>query len=197
MLITYRTRRELTLRTLKYALLGLIDREPITGYDIVKEFESRVMANFWYAKHSQVYPELKKLTDEGFVEYKVILQGEKMEKKLYSITPAGHEEFVKWMKKDEPIGVTPKDIFRLRSYFTDFISAEDYLKLLNSQLRMHTERSLTLKKTMESHNNTVPAFGTKEYGDYCVLLSAIMREDYYISWLNECIKNIKEQADLS
>ena len=100
------------MRTLKYALLGLIDREPITGYDIVKEFESRVMANFWYAKHSQVYPELKKLTDEGFVEYKVILQGEKMEKKLYSITPAGHEEFVKWMKKDEPIGVTPKDIFR-------------------------------------------------------------------------------------
>ena len=185
------------MRTLKYALLGLIDREPITGYDIVKEFESRVMANFWYAKHSQVYPELKKLTEEGFVEYKVILQGEKMEKKLYSITPAGHEEFVKWMKKDEPIGVTPKDIFRLRSYFTDFISAEDYMKLLTSQLRMHTERSNTLKRYMDGYEGKVPAFGTKEFGDHAVLLSAIMREDYYISWLNVCIKTIKEQTGLS
>ena len=38
-----------------------------------------------------------------------------------------------------------------------------------------------------------PAFGTKEYGDYSVLLGAIMREEYYVSWLNECIKNIKGQ----
>ena len=71
------------------------------------------------------------------------------------------------------------------------------MKLLTSQLRMHTERSNTLKKAMEAYNNTVPAFGTKEYGDYSVLLGAIMREDYYVSWLNECIKNIKEQTDLS
>ncbi len=181
------------LRTLKYALLGLIDRGPITGYDIVKEFESRVMANFWYAKHSQVYPELKKLTEEGFVEYKIILQGEKMEKKLYTITPSGHEEFVRWMKKDEPIGVTPKDIFRLRSYFTDFISAEDYMILLHSQLRMHTERCNTLKSSMEAYGGVVPAFGTKEFGDYSVLLGAIMRENYYVSWLNVCIDNLKKQ----
>ncbi|MBE6015481.1 MAG: PadR family transcriptional regulator [Lachnospiraceae bacterium] len=184
------------MRTLKYALLGLIDREPITGYDIVKEFESRVMANFWYAKHSQVYPELKRLTDEGFVEFKVILQGEKMEKKLYSITPKGHAEFVNWMKKDEPIGVTPKDLFRLRSYFTDFLPAEDYLKLLKSQLRMHTERGNTLKRSLESYAGTVPPYGTKEYGDYSVLLGAVMREDYYVSWLNVCIENLNKQTGL-
>ena len=185
------------MRTLKYALLGLIDREPITGYDIVKEFENRVMANFWYAKHSQVYPELKKLTDEGFVEFKVILQGEKMEKKLYSITPKGHAEFVNWMKNDELIGVTPKDVFRLRSYFTDFLPAEDYLKLLNSQLAMHTERGNTLKKNMEVYNYVVPPYGTKEFGDYSVLLGAIMREDYYVNWIKVCIENVKSQTGLN
>ena len=49
------------MRTLKYAILGLINREPMTGYDITREFNSNNLANFWYAKHSQVYPELSRL----------------------------------------------------------------------------------------------------------------------------------------
>ena len=184
------------MRTLKYALLGLIDRAPITGYDIVKEFESRVMANFWYAKHSQVYPELKRLTEEGFVEYKVVLQGEKMEKKLYSITPKGHAEFVNWMKMDEAIGVTPKDLFRLRSYFTDFLPTEDYVRLLKSQIRMHTERGNTLKRSLDAYEGRVPSYGTKEFGDYSVLLGAVMREDYYVSWLKVCMDTVKSQTGI-
>ena len=49
------------MRTLKYAILGLINRKPMTGYDITREFNSNNLANFWYAKHSQVYPELGRL----------------------------------------------------------------------------------------------------------------------------------------
>ena len=39
------------MRTLKYAILGLINRNPLTGYDITKEFNSGLV-EFWYAKHS-------------------------------------------------------------------------------------------------------------------------------------------------
>ncbi len=48
------------MRTLKYAILGLLNRNPMTGYDIVKEFNFQ-LAEFWNAKHSQIYPELKKI----------------------------------------------------------------------------------------------------------------------------------------
>ena len=51
----------LSMRTLKYAILGLINREPMSGYDITREFNNNDLANFWYAKHSQVYPELARL----------------------------------------------------------------------------------------------------------------------------------------
>lgn len=59
------------MRTLKYAILGLINREPMTGYDITREFNSNNLANFWYAKHSQVYPELGRLMDEKLVTCEV------------------------------------------------------------------------------------------------------------------------------
>ena len=35
------------MRTLKYAILGLISRMPMTGYDITGEFNNNQLANFW------------------------------------------------------------------------------------------------------------------------------------------------------
>ncbi|WP_373481826.1 PadR family transcriptional regulator [Acetobacterium sp.] len=179
------------MRTLKYALLGLIDRGPITGYDISKEFEKRIMANFWHAKHSQVYPELKRLLDEELISFELIVQGEKMEKKLYTITPKGHAEFVEWLLRDEPLGVTPKDVFRLRTFFSDFMAPSDYERHLNSQLLKHNYKKEYLENTMVKVFSNVPQFGTKDFGDYAVLLGAILREDSYIAWLIKCLELIK------
>ena len=178
------------MRTLKYALLGLIDRGPITGYDISKEFEKRIMANFWHAKHSQVYPELKRLLDEELISFELIVQGEKMEKKLYTITPKGHTEFVEWLLRDEPLGVTPKDVFRLRTYFSDFMSPSDYERHLNSQLNKHNFKKDYLENSRAKFFKSVPKYGTKEFGDYAVLLGAIMREESYIAWLIKCLEMI-------
>ena len=55
---------------LKYAILGLLNQKEMTGYDLMKQFES-TLCEFWSAKHSQIYPELKKLTDEGNIAYKI------------------------------------------------------------------------------------------------------------------------------
>ena len=44
--------------TLKYAILGLLNRNEMTGYELSKEFETTLF-ECWNAKHSQIYPELK------------------------------------------------------------------------------------------------------------------------------------------
>ena len=49
---------------LKYAILGLLNQKSMTGYDITKEFEEK-LCEFWSAKHSQIYPELKTLNEKG------------------------------------------------------------------------------------------------------------------------------------
>jgi len=181
------------MRTLKYALLGLIDRGPITGYDISKEFEKRIMANFWHAKHSQVYPELKRLLEENLITVELIIQGEKMEKKLYTITTEGHAEFVEWLLLDEPLGVTPKDVFRLRTFFSDFMSASDYEQHLHSQLDKHNFKKASLENSLTKSFDNIPKYGSKEFGDYAVLLGAIMREDSYLAWLKACRGAINHQ----
>lgn len=181
------------MRTLKYAILGLVNRNPLTGYDITKTFNEGLV-EFWYAKHSQIYPELKKLTDEGLISYETVIQGEKLEKKLYTITEKGKKSLQKWLVKDEALEPTPKDIFRLKAYFCDEMDNTTLLKQFESALNKHSERLEYLESSMEEllKNKDVSKVSSPNFGDYIVLNGAIMREKNYIDWLNDCITKITQ-----
>ncbi len=182
------------MRTLKYAILGLINREPMTGYDITREFDSNQLANFWYAKHSQVYPELARLTDEGLVTYEIVIQGEKMEKKLYTITEEGIRQLREWLLADEPLEATPKDVFRLRMYFSDSMSYEEMKQHLSRQLKKHNSKKQYLQDIMDkNYGSGAPNLLTAAYGDFMVLEGAILRENSYIQWLKNCLGRIPKQ----
>ena len=179
------------MRTLKYAILGLINRSPLTGYDMTKSFNEGLV-EFWYAKHSQIYPELKKLTDEGLISYETIIQGEKLEKKLYTITEKGKKTLQKWLAKDDPLEPTPKDIFRLKAYFCDEMDSKTLLKQFQSALDKHTERLEYLENSMEQllKNKDISKVSSSGFGDYIILNGAIMREKSYIEWIKNCLKKI-------
>lgn len=179
------------MRTLKYAILGLINRKSLTGYDISKEFNNGLI-EFWYAKHSQIYPELKKLTTEGLISFKTIIQGEKLEKKLYTITTAGKNCLKRWLSEDDPLGPTPKDIFRLKAYFCDAISNDTLLTQFQNALIKHSEKLKHLENSMKEllKKKDVSKAFSPEFGDYIVLNGAIMRENTYIDWLSDCIEKI-------
>lgn len=175
------------MKTLKYAILGLLMQAPVTGYDISKAFGSG-LGSFWSAKHSQIYPELKRLTEEGSIRYSVVVQGEKLEKKLYEITEQGREDFMRWLALDPPLEPTPKDVFKLRSYYSQWLSEDDYLQLLQKQIEKRTQKHKQLKDRFDRrYKNVDPAVLTgAARGDYLVLMSAVMREQAYLEWLYQC-----------
>ena len=53
-------------RTLKYVILGLLSQQSRSGYDLSQEL-SGALQEFWSANHSQIYPELRRLTEEGLI----------------------------------------------------------------------------------------------------------------------------------
>ena len=181
------------MRTLKYAILGLINRKAMTGYDLMKEFTIDLV-NFWHAQHSQLYPELKKLTNEGLITFETVLQGEKLEKKLYSITEEGKKVFLSWLAKQDPLEPTPKDIFRLKAYFIESMRKEDILKQFHYQLDQRKEKLAKLEAAMLQHPyaKNIADIISPLYGDYIVLKGAIMRERTNIDWLTQCIKEIEK-----
>lgn len=174
------------MRTLKYAILGLLMQSPMTGYDIYKAFGSG-LGSFWSAKHSQIYPELKRLTEESLVRFTTVIQGEKMEKKVYEITKQGKEDFLQWLSLDPPLEPTAKDVFRLRSYYSQWLPEETYLELIHQQMIKHTNKlNFLIKQQKDVYSNVDPVSLTGEArGDYLVLTGAIMRENAYLDWLKQ------------
>ena len=82
--------------TLGYALLGLLAREPLSGYDLAGLMRARV-GFFWEARHSQIYPELARLEGKGLVTHVVVEQQDRPDKKVYEITAAGLSALKEWV----------------------------------------------------------------------------------------------------
>lgn len=175
------------MRTLKYAILGLVNRRPMTGYDIAKEFKEKELANFWSAKHSQIYPELKKLVEEENLEFDVAISGEVLEKKVYRITEKGQKEFLLWIARDEAMEPTFKDKFRLRMYFVENMELGQMCRLLESQLGQR-QRKLDFLLDKQKIYPQAPPRDSESFGDYIVLRGAILREQAYVEWLQESLE---------
>lgn len=173
------------MRALKYAILGLLNQEPMTGYELMKQFES-TLCEFWSAKHSQIYPELKRLTDEGCVIYEIEISGTSLEKKVYRITEKGREDFLSWMSSETKMEPTPKNIARLKIFFCNSFSTEERAAFLENQLAQHEARLEHLRNNQKKFPS-VPSSGSNEFGDYLVLMGAVMREEMNCEWLKKCL----------
>jgi len=172
--------------TLKYAILGVLSRSSMTGYDMAKEFETSLF-EFWNAKHSQIYPELKNLTAEGLVAYDIEISGNVLEKKLYSITEKGRQEFRKWELTYHKLQTASRDEFRLQMYFAYTLSPGERLALMEARLAEHRQKLEHLKKK-ETQFSSVPPKQEEELMDYMVWLGAVIREEGNCSWLETCIR---------
>lgn len=118
--------------SLAHALLGLLARTPLHGYELRTAFEAEV-ASLWTLNYGQLYPALERLEEAGFVERQRVEQDDRPDKKVYSITDAGRAEHRRWLL--EP-GGTPKlnrDEFALKLLAGRSLSKEELTGLIQQQ----------------------------------------------------------------
>ena len=86
--------------SLRHAALGLLAKEPASGYDLLKKFKSS-MHPVWPATQSQLYGELNKLAAAGLT---TVSDAGPRGRKEYAITDAGRAELHRWMASpdDDP-----------------------------------------------------------------------------------------------
>lgn len=70
-------------------LAALLEGES-SGYDLAKGFDASV-ANFWMATPQQLYRELDRLAEQGLISARVVHQERRPNKRMYTLTEAGHE----------------------------------------------------------------------------------------------------------
>lgn len=108
--------------SLRYALLGLLRDRPASGYELTQRFAQGIGRHAWSAQHSQIYPELHKLTEEGLIE--VVDEGTRG-KRVYGTTEAGRAELREWLLLSEPKRGTVRNEFLLRLFLISGLEVEE------------------------------------------------------------------------
>ena len=111
--------------SLEFAVLGFLNYQPYTGYDLKKIFDNSIR-HFWPADQSQIYRTLARLTDLGFVEMEKIPQDDRPDRKVYHITDAGRVELVKWLSANPPMS-EPRSAALIQVFFAGQLSDEEIL----------------------------------------------------------------------
>lgn len=90
--------------SLNHVILGLVSREPLTGYEIKKIIQNTPFL-YWSGNNNQVYKAFAELLDEGFVTKEVQHQEGSPSKNIYTITDDGLNELKSWLLSvtDEPV----------------------------------------------------------------------------------------------
>ncbi len=80
---------------MKYALLGFLSLQPMTGYEL-KKMVSISTGQFYSASYGSIYPTLRKLEQEGAVKSEEGNEGNRV-KITYAITEKGEQELDAWL----------------------------------------------------------------------------------------------------
>ncbi|CAH0534556.1 hypothetical protein VST7929_02500 [Vibrio stylophorae] len=84
--------------SLPHVILTSLCHASATGYDLTKQFSQQV-GYFWRASHQQVYRELNKMAQLGWVGYLLEPQDGKPDRKVYTITEEGRAALMLWLEK--------------------------------------------------------------------------------------------------
>jgi len=102
--------------SLPHGLLGLLRYESKTGYELTKTFEAS-LNHFWHAQSSQIYRELNRMEDKGWVASQNIIQNKRPNKRVYSITEDGNKAFIEWLNTRAPLFENPHEPMLMRVFF--------------------------------------------------------------------------------
>src|SRR5215469_8506450 len=84
-----------------HAILIALLEKPSSGYDLARRFDKSI-GYFWHATHQQIYRELGRLAELGWIATDEALSDvegaeKKGRQKVYRVLDAGHDELVRWV----------------------------------------------------------------------------------------------------
>ncbi|MFL5703365.1 MAG: PadR family transcriptional regulator [Ktedonobacteraceae bacterium] len=185
-----------------YAILGLLAFwGPLSGYDIKRLFD-HMLSTMWGAAQSQIYKELRRMKEFGWVEMEREEQEARPDRKIYSITEQGHAALRKWQAQ-------PPEVFQLRDelllkvLFGTFASPDDLARHLRTSITTHEMHLLAYRQnalflpargSSQLKNKRPNPYAVKDEEDpylRLVVRFAIEFEKTYIRWLYEALEEIE------
>jgi DNA-binding PadR family transcriptional regulator len=180
---------------LSHAILATLVGGAFSGYDLRKQFEGSV-GFFWQASFQQIYRELNKLEEQGWVQSQAVHQAGRPDKKLYQVTDTGRSELSAWIA--QPVDMAPIKDDLLVKIFAGYLVPEETILAELAQHQIQHQGRLQVYRTLEQKFFSRPEQLTiVDRFRYVTLRNGIRYETEWLAWCEEAIAFLSAEGNQS
>lgn len=179
--------------SLRDAVLAALLEGESSGYDLAKGFDASV-ANFWMATPQQLYRELDRLADQGLIQARVVHQERRPNKRMFSLTEAGHDAIQQFTARAPKPSVI-RDELLVKVQAADAGDAEAVREFILERLQWATAK---LQRYERLRTRLLDGRGEEDYlartervGPYLTLLRGISFEEENVRWAERALTIIE------
>jgi len=165
--------------SVKHALLALLYQRPMHGYELGKQLNLAVSAD-WDVKPGQIASTLTRLNESGLVDYEVMESSDAPDRKVYAITEKGIEELRAWYLTPEVREYRLGDTFYIKlvlSLINGPVTSEQVLMVQRRELYQQLHEVTELRRKTDPQAQLPWAL---------LLDSAIMHLEADLRWIEMC-----------
>ncbi|MGH3239877.1 MAG: PadR family transcriptional regulator [Spirillospora sp.] len=132
---------------LRHAVLAALLDGEYSGYQLAKIFDLSV-SNFWHAVPQQLYSELSRLETEGLISGRQIIQHDRPNKRVYTVTRAGLDELERFAATPAKPGIIRENLLAMVQA-VDHISAASVIAQLEDRAVASAAKIEVFEHTMK------------------------------------------------
>ncbi|UUN25049.1 PadR family transcriptional regulator [Streptomyces sp. FIT100] len=173
--------------SLPHAILTALLEKPSSGLELTRRFD-RSIGYFWSATHQQIYRELGRLEEAGFIRALPSPGPTRGQKKEYEVLPAGRTELTAWVgSAEEPKPIRDALLLRLRA--AAVVGTEGLEAELRRHLALH-EGQLAEYEAIEKRHFPPERDTAEDRLRHVVLRGGIDLERFWIEWLTHALAEL-------
>jgi DNA-binding PadR family transcriptional regulator len=188
---------EVPISVLGYALLSLLARASLSGYDLAREMRKPHAFFFGQGHVSQIYPELARLEGAGLISSTIVEQQGKPDKKVYSLSHAGLDRIKAWVVGPTAI-LEVRSEFLIKAHSLWLVDATKALAQLRSHERYHRDQLAVYEQQLADMERrwgaALACLETPVFGDYITVARGVGYEREYVAWLHWVIGVLEERV---
>ena len=174
------------------AILACLTERPMTGYELAKTFDSSI-GFFWKTDHQQIYRELSRLRDRGYIQGREVVQTGKPNKLVYTLTAEGRAAFRHWAARPStPASI--KDDLLIRLYALEAVDIEPLRADLMARLEHHRDRYERYERIVKKRFPDGVA-SPADMGKLLGLRIGLRHEQVVAEWCEEAIDALSALAN--
>ncbi len=177
--------------SLSHALLTSLLEQPATGFELARRFDKSI-GHFWQATHQQIYRELARMEQAGWIQSEANEDGNRSRKRSYCVQDAGRTELLRWAA--EPAELQPlRDELMVRLRAEAIAGPLGLEQEIKRRLLLHQQK-LAAYRAIEAQDfqarEASRPLSRKARVMHLILKAGMLYEQSWVTWSQEAIQEL-------